>query len=93
MYFICPRFHSLTAFIHNKKIVQEDRLIRKQKEYENEIRNLNDTIQRLECHLAEQSKSVAEERWKGKQQEKKLEALQDALINEQRIVMETMSKL
>ncbi len=26
---------------------------------------------------------MAEERWKGKQQEKKLEALQDALLNEQ----------
>jgi hypothetical protein len=35
---------------------------------------------------------VAEERWKGKQQEKKLEALQDALLNEQRIVMDKLSR-
>jgi hypothetical protein len=34
--------------------------MRKQNEYENEIRLLNETIQRLENHLAEQSKSVAE---------------------------------
>lgn len=66
--------------------------MRKQKEYESEIRNLNETIQRLENHLAEQTKSVAEERWKGKQQEKKLEALQDALINEQKIAMEKIAR-
>jgi len=72
--------------------VQEERLMRKQKEYEIEIKNLNDTIQRLESHLAEQTKSVAEERWKGKQQEKKLEALQEALMNEQRIVMEKIAR-
>ena len=34
--------------------------MKKQKEYENEIRFLNETIQRLENHLAEQSKAVAE---------------------------------
>lgn len=53
---------------------------------------MNDIIQRLEGHLAEQTKSVAEERWKTKQQEKKLEALQESLINEQRIVMEKISR-
>lgn len=76
----------------NKNKVQEERLLKKQKEYENEIRSLNETIQRLENHLAEQSKSVAEERWKGKQQEKKMEALQDALLNEQRIVMDRLAR-
>lgn len=65
---------------------------RQQKEYEAEIRNLNETIKRLEDHLAEQSKSVAEERWKGKQQEKKMEAFQEALINEQRIIMEKLAR-
>lgn len=65
-------------------------MLKKQKEYENEIKSLNETIQRLENHLAEQSKTVAEERWKGKQHEKKMEALQDALLNEQRIVMERL---
>lgn len=73
-------------------LVQEERLARKQKDYENEIKNLNVIIQRLENHLAEQSKMVAEERWKSKQQEKKLEALQDALINEQRISMEKIAR-
>ena len=34
--------------------------MKKQKEYENEIRFLNETVQRLENHLAEQSKAVAE---------------------------------
>jgi hypothetical protein len=42
--------------------------------------------------LAEQSKSVAEERWKSKQHEKKMEAFQEALINEQRIVMEKLAR-
>ena len=83
---------STYVFIFVILSVQEDRLARKQKEYEKEIKNLNDTIQRLESHLAEQSKMVAEERWKAKQQEKKLEALQDALINEQRISMEKIAR-
>jgi hypothetical protein len=39
---------------------QEERLMRKQKEYENEIKLLSGTIQRLESHLSEQTKSVAE---------------------------------
>ena len=78
---------------------------------------LNETIHRLENHLAEQSKNVAEvrdlpgkspnitinirktlnltifnlqERWKGKQHEKKLEALQEALMSDQRIVMDKL---
>lgn len=72
--------------------IQEERLNKKQKEYEAEIRSLNETIQRLENHLAEQSKQAAEERWKGKQQEKKLEALQDALLNEQKIVMDKLAR-
>nr|BAJ98229.1 predicted protein [Hordeum vulgare subsp. vulgare] len=66
---------------------QESRLFKQQKEYENEIRLLNDMVQKLENHLAEQTKTASEERWKGKQQEKKMEALQEALMNEQRIVM------
>ena len=72
--------------------VHEQRLARQQKDYENEIRNLNETIQRLENHLAEQSKMVAEERWKGKQHEKKMEAFQEALINEQKIIMEKLAR-
>lgn len=35
---------------------------KQQKEYESEIRMLNETIHRLENHLAEQSKNVAEVR-------------------------------
>ncbi len=66
--------------------------MRQQKEYDNEIRMLNETIRRLENHLAEQTKSVAEERWKGKQHEKKMEAFQEALVNEQRIVMEKLAR-
>jgi chromosome segregation ATPase len=81
-----------TKTLTNSIQVQEERLFKQQKEYENEIRQLNETIQRLEDHLAEQSKTVAEERWKSKQQEKKLEALQDALVNEQRIVMEKLAR-
>ncbi|CAF0756317.1 unnamed protein product [Brachionus calyciflorus] len=72
--------------------LQEERLSRQQKDYETEIRNLNETIQRLENHLAEQSKNVAEERWKTKQQEKKMEAFQEALINEQKIIMEKLAR-
>jgi hypothetical protein len=37
-------------------------LEKQQKEYESEIRMLNETIHRLENHLAEQSKNVAEVR-------------------------------
>ena len=40
--------------------MQEDRLLKQQKEYENEIKLLNETIQRLENHLAEQTKQVAQ---------------------------------
>lgn len=73
-------------------LVHEEKLMRQQKEYESEIRQLNATILRLENHLAEQSKQVAEERWKGKQQEKKLEALQEALLNEQKIIMDKLGR-
>jgi len=40
--------------------VQENRLLKQQKEYDEEIKKLNETISRLENHLAEQSKEVAE---------------------------------
>lgn len=40
--------------------MQEDRLLKQQKEYENEIKMLNETIHRLENHLAEQTKQVAQ---------------------------------
>ncbi len=72
--------------------MQEARLLRQQKEYDNEIRNLNETVRSLENHLAEQTKSVAEERWKAKQHEKKMEAFQEALVNEQRIQMEKLAR-
>jgi hypothetical protein len=36
--------------------------------------------------------SFFKEKWKGKQQEKKLEALQEALINEQKITMEKLTR-
>ena len=57
--------------------MHEERLNKQQKEYESEIRMLTGTVQRLENHLSEQAKLMAEERWKGKQQEKRLEAMQD----------------
>jgi hypothetical protein len=35
---------------------------------------------------------IFKERWKSKQQEKKMEALQEALLNEQRFVMEKLAR-
>ena len=72
--------------------VHEQRLMKQQAEYENEIRVLNETVQRLENHLAEQTKQMAEERWKSKQQEKRTEALQEALLGEQRMAMEKLAR-
>jgi hypothetical protein len=98
--------------------VQESRLAKQQKEYDEEIKKLNETIRRLENHLAEQTKEVAEvriknnnlttliiqkisnltyfclkkERWRTKQQEKKLEAFQEALLNDQRIAIEKIAR-
>jgi seryl-tRNA synthetase len=46
--------------VRKKISAQEERLIRQQKEYENEVRQLSETIQRLENHLAEQTKETAE---------------------------------
>lgn len=72
--------------------LQEERLLKRMKDHENESKNLRETIQRLENHLSEQIKLVEEEKWKGKQQEKKMEALQEALINEQKITMEKLTR-
>lgn len=72
--------------------LQEERINKQLREYEVESKRLHETIDRLENHLAEQMKLVAEERWKGKQQEKKMEALQEALLNEQKLTMEKLTR-
>ena len=40
--------------------MQEERLLKRIKDHENESKNLRETIQRLENHLSEQSKLVEE---------------------------------
>lgn len=40
--------------------MQEEKVARQLREYEQESRRLHETIQRLEDHLAEQTKAVAE---------------------------------
>ncbi len=40
--------------------MQEERLVKKMKEHENESKNLRETIQRLENHLSDQIKLVEE---------------------------------
>lgn len=40
--------------------VHEERVLKQQREYENEIKILNETIQRLENHLSEQTRLVTQ---------------------------------
>ena len=46
------------SFLFSK--VHEERVLKQQREYENEIKLLNETIQRLENHLSEQTRLVTQ---------------------------------
>ncbi|XP_041362212.1 fas-binding factor 1 homolog [Gigantopelta aegis] len=73
------------------KILQE-RLNRQEADNDNERKRLEDLIARMETQLRDQTRILDEERWKLKQEQNRIEALQRSLQEERRIWLEQQAR-